>query len=197
MIVIGLTGSIGMGKSTTAQQFRACGVPTHDSDAAVHELMEPGTPAHQAILTAFPSVEDENGGIDRQALGKIVFADQNKKAALEAILHPAVRSLSEEFIKTCRFQGRKIAVLDIPLLFETGRNHDVDYTVCVTAPYFVQKRRVLARPGMNEQKFKSILQSQLPDAFKRCCSDFVINTASGKAQSLRDVKKIIARVLKK
>lgn len=196
MIVLGLTGSIGMGKTTIAGQFRQCGVPTHDADAAVHELMKPGGRAYAPIVALFPGVE-KNGAIDRQALGRIVFADAAKKKALESILHPMVRSLSDEFLKTCRFKGCKIAVLDIPLLFETGRDKDMDYVVCVTAPHFVQRRRVLARPGMTEEKFKSILQSQMPDAQKRCSSDFVINTAMGKAHSLREVKKVIARVLKK
>ncbi len=196
MIVLGLTGSIGMGKTTVAGQFRQCGVPTHDSDAAVHDLMKPSGAAYKPIVTLFPSVE-KDGAIDRQALGRIVFNDPDKKKALEAILHPMVRSLSDEFLRSCRFKGYKMALLDVPLLFETGGHRRVDYVVCVTAPKFVQKRRVLARPGMTEEKFNTILQNQLPDAVKRCCSDFVINTASGKAQSLRQVKKVIARVLKK
>ena len=195
MIVLGLTGSIGMGKSTIAKMFRKCGVPTHDADAAVHQLMQPDGKAFGAIAALFPSVI-KNGQIDRKALGNIVFSDPDKKQALEAILHPMVRSLTDEFIRKSRFEGRKAALLEIPLLFETNGENRVDYVICVSAPAFVQKRRVLARPNMTEEKFNSILQSQLPDALKRCCSDFIINTAQNKAQCMRDVKKIIARVLK-
>ena len=183
-----------MGKSTIAGMFRDYGVPTHDADHAVHDLMKPDGMAFPVIARIFPSVI-KNGEIDRQKLGAIVFKDEEKRRALEAILHPMVRSLSAEFVRKSRAAGYKLAVLDIPLLFETGAHRKVDYTVCVSAPHFIQKRRVLSRPGMTEEKFKSILQSQLPDALKRCWSDFTINTARSKALCRRDVKKIIARVV--
>ena len=183
-----------MGKSTIAGMFRHHGVPTHDSDQTVHDLMKPNGAAFPAIAHIFPEVIKDNE-IDRRALGALVFNSPKKKQALEAILHPMVRSLSNEFVRQNRFQGRRLIVLDIPLLFETGADRRVDYTVCVSAPYYIQKRRVMQRQGMTEEKLKSILQSQMPDAFKRCCSDFIINTARSKAQSMRDVKKIIARVI--
>ena len=193
MRVIGLTGSIGMGKSTIAEMFRENGVPTHDADEAVHYLMKPEGQAFPIISKVFPQAI-ENGEINRQKLGAIVFNDEKKRHILEAILHPMVRHISSEFVRKCRLAGFKLAVLDIPLLFETGAHHKVDYTVCATAPKFVQKRRVLSRKGMTLEKFNSILQSQLPDAVKRCCSDFIINTSRSKAQCRREVKKIIARV---
>jgi dephospho-CoA kinase len=196
MIVLGLTGSIGMGKSTVAKQFAACGVPYHDSDAEAHRLMQPDGKAFPAIQAIFPDVI-VNGKIDRQKLGAKIFEDPEKKKALEGILHPLIRSASDDFLKACQRQGRDMALLDIPLLFETGSQSRFDYIICATAPYTVQKKRVLARPGMSEEKFKSILQTQIPDAKKRCWSDFIINTAPGKAHSMRAVKKIIARVRKK
>jgi dephospho-CoA kinase len=194
MRVIGLTGSIGMGKSTIAEMFRENGVPTHDADESVHRLMKSDGAAFPTIAKVFPQVI-RGGEIDRQKLGTIVFNDEKKRRALEAIIHPLVRHLTSEFVRKSRNAGFKLAVLDIPLLFETGAHHKVDYTLCATAPKFIQKRRVLSREGMTEEKFNSILQSQLPDALKRCWSDFTINTARSKAQCRREVKKIIARVV--
>jgi dephospho-CoA kinase len=185
-----------MGKSTIAEMFRRSGVPVHDSDKTVHELMSPSGAAFAPIATIFPETI-ENGKINRQKLGAVIFNDVAKKDVLESILHPMVRQASDEFVKQNRHRGLKIVALDIPLLFETNGQNRVDYTICVSAPHFIQKRRVLARPNMTEEKFKTILQSQWSDALKRCCSDFIINTAHSKAQSMRDVKKIIARVLKK
>lgn len=184
-----------MGKSTVAQMFCENGVPTHDADESVHYLMRQDGAAFEPISRVFPQVISKQGEIDRRKLGAIVFEDEKKRRALEAILHPMVRSLCGEFVRKTRQAGFKIAVLDIPLLYETGAHHKVDFTVCASAPYFVQKRRVLSRTGMTEEKFKSILHSQLPDALKRCWSDYTINTARSKAHCRREVKKIIARVV--
>lgn len=182
-----------MGKTTIAEMFHRNGVPVHDADKAVHDLMAPNGEAFKSLSYLFPETI-EDGAINRQKLGALVFNNAAKKQALESVLHPLVRAKSDEFVKQHRLKGTKVVLLDIPLLFETGGQHRVDYTITVSAPYFIQRRRVLARANMTEKKFQSILQSQWPDALKRCCSDFVINTAQSKAQCLRDVKKIIARV---
>ncbi|MBU6235337.1 MAG: dephospho-CoA kinase [Alphaproteobacteria bacterium] len=195
MIVVGLTGSIGMGKSVMARQFRRLRVPVHESDAAVHKLLRKGGAAVKAVAKAFPQTL-VNGAIDRKKLGQIVFADDAARKKLEKILHPLVRADSSRFLKLCRAQGHKMAVLDIPLLFETHQEWRFDHILCVTAPHFVQKRRVLSRKGMTESRFQAVLALQLPDALKQRKSDTVVNTARGLRHSYAAAKKLKKRLLK-
>jgi len=178
-----------MGKSVLANQFRAFGVAVHDADKVVHELMQPNGAAFDKVASAFPFVIKDNK-IDRKALGKIVFHDAEKRSILEGIIHPLVRQSSNHFVAMCRKRRDKICVLDIPLLFETGRDLDMDEIICVTAPSWVQKRRVLSRKNMTEDKFKSIVKTQLPDYRKRLMSDHVVISANGKRHTLNTIKRI-------
>ena len=176
MIVLGLTGSIGMGKSTTAKMFREEGVPVHDSDEAVHRLYSGA--ATPLIEQAFPGTV-ENGVVDRAKLSGYVLGDSAAIKRLEAIVHPLVRADADAFLARNRDAGHKLAVLDIPLLFETGGRQRVDKVLVITAPGSVQRERVLARPGMTEEKLAAILARQVPDAEKRKLADFVIDTGEG------------------
>jgi dephospho-CoA kinase len=195
MIVIGLTGSIGMGKSETARMFAEQGVPVCESDAIVHRLYEKDGAAVAPVAAAFPDVRDD-GGIDREKLSRHLAANAEDFARLEAIVHPLVRAEQENFLKDARKRNVRIAVLDIPLLFETGRDRDVDRIVVVSAPAEVQRRRVLARPGMDEPKFAAILARQLPDAEKRARADFIVDSAHGFDLARRQVRDIIAALSK-
>ncbi|MCB1538320.1 MAG: dephospho-CoA kinase [Rhodospirillales bacterium] len=190
MIVAGLTGSIGMGKSVLASQLRRLGVPVHASDEAVHRLLARGGAAVPAIRALWPKTV-ENGAVDRKKLGVVVFSDPAARQRLESILHPLVRRESERFLREQRRKGMKIAVLDIPLLYETGQAGRFDHVICVTAPHFVQKRRVLSRKNMTEDRFNTILKLQIPDAIKRARADSVINTAHGYRGSLGTLKKVL------
>lgn len=196
MIVVGLTGSIGMGKSVLARQLRSLKVPVHESDAAVHKLLGPGGAAVTAVGKAFPKSR-KGRRIDRKILGEIVFEDPAARKKLEKILHPLVRRESNAFLKKCRQKGRKLAVLDIPLLFETHQESRFDHIICVTAPQFVQKRRVLSRKGMTPARLRAILKLQMSDAQKRKRADTVINTAHGYRSSLADVKRLLKRLCRK
>lgn len=190
MKVLGLTGSIGMGKSTAAQVFKTQGVPVHDADATVHELMEHDGAAYQAICDSFPGVANKRG-IDRQRLGDIVFAKPAALRQLEKILHPLVRKSKERFLSVASRRRQKLVVLDVPLLFETGGDRAC-YAVCVvTAPKFVQKARVLRRPGMTLEKFDQIVNKQMADAEKRRRADFIIQTGLGRLESLRTIRHIV------
>lgn len=192
MIILGLTGSIGMGKTTAARMLKIMGVPVHDSDAAVHRAMAPRGEAFEEIALTFPEAWDKKKGvIDRKKLGAIVFSDPAKRKALEDILHPAARVSQEIFIRQMRRAGKKIVCLDIPLLFETGAEARVDFTLCVTAPEEIQRRRVLSRSGMDEVKFEAIFNSQMPDSEKRARADFVVQTGMGYAHTFRTLRKII------
>ncbi len=193
MKVVGLTGSIGMGKSALARQIRTLKIPVHESDRAVHKLLGRGGKAVKPVAKRFPAAF-KNNAIDRRILGRIVFADAQARRDLEKILHPLVRADSREFIKLNRLKGRKIAVLDIPLLFETRQMRRFDHIICVTAPQFVQKRRVLSRPDMTESRLRAILKLQIPDAIKRRRADTVINTGAGYQSSLTAVKKLLKRL---
>jgi dephospho-CoA kinase len=188
--ILGLTGSIGMGKSTVARQFKQLGAVVSDADKVVHALMRPGSAAFDAIAHAFPDAVIE-GAVDRRALGKIVFENPAKLARLEAILHPQVRAFHHALARKLARWRQGLLVLEIPLLFESGADAMCDAVAVVTAPAYIQKQRVLARLGMTEQKFHQILLRQLSDAEKRVRADFIIQTGLGKAHSLRQVKQII------
>ncbi|MER9075574.1 dephospho-CoA kinase [Mesorhizobium sp. M0904] len=192
MIVLGLTGSIGMGKSTTAKMFAEAGVPVHDSDEAVHRLY--AGKAAPLVEAAFPGTT-RSGAVDRAALAERVLGDAPALKRLEAIIHPLVRADADAFLAENRAAGAPLAVLDIPLLFETGGGNRVDKVVVVTAPPEVQRARVLARPGMNEEKLASILARQVPDAEKRRRADFVIDTGQGFDAARAAVKAIIAELV--
>jgi dephospho-CoA kinase len=175
MIIVGLTGSIGMGKSTVAKMFAEEGAPGFDSDAAVHALYAPGGAAVAPVEAAFPGVT-KNGAIDREALSKRVVGNEAAIKQLEAIVHPLVRAAQMQFLQDNRDAGTEVVILDIPLLFEGNGAKFVDKTVVVSAPADVQRARVLARPGMSAEKFEAILARQMPDAEKRARADFVIDT---------------------
>ncbi|MER9442580.1 dephospho-CoA kinase [Mesorhizobium sp. M0340] len=192
MILLGLTGSIGMGKSTTAKMFAEAGVPVHDSDEAVHRLY--AGKAAPLVEAAFPGTT-RSGAVDRAALAERVLGDAPALKRLEAIIHPLVRADADAFLAENRAAGAPLAVLDIPLLFETGGGNRVDKVVVVTAPPEVQRARVLARPGMNEEKLASILARQVPDAEKRRRADFVIDTGQGFDAARAAVKAIIAELV--
>ncbi|TPK90349.1 dephospho-CoA kinase [Mesorhizobium sp. B2-4-12] len=191
MIVLGLTGSIGMGKSTTARIFAEAGVPVHDSDETVHRLY--AGKAAPLVEAAFPGTTSA-GGVDRAKLAARVLGDAAALKRLEAIIHPLVRADADTFLAKHRNAGESIAVLDIPLLFETGGRNRVDKVVVVTAPAEIQRQRVLARPGMTEEKLASILAKQVPDAEKRDMADFVIDTGQGLDAARDAVAAIIAEL---
>lgn len=193
MIVLGLTGSIGMGKSVLARQFRQLRIPVHEADAAVHRLLGPNGAAVAAVAKAFPATRARNA-IDRKKLGVIVFADAAARKKLEKILHPLVRADSAKFLKLHRARRSKIAVLDIPLLFETCQTRRCDHILCVTAPQFVQKRRVLSRKGMTESRLAAVRKLQMADAVKRSRADTVINTAHGYGRTLAAARKLAKRL---
>lgn len=189
MIVLGLTGSIGMGKSTTAKMFTDAGVPVHDSDEAVHRLY--AGQAAPLIEAAFPGTVKQ-GVVDRTELSRHVLGDAVALKKLEGIIHPLVRADADAFLERSRAAGAAIAVLDIPLLFETNGRGRVDKVVVVTAPADVQRQRVLARPGMTEQKFEAILAKQVPDAEKRKLADYIVDTGNGLEPARAAVDAIIA-----
>lgn len=190
MITIGLTGSIGMGKSETAKMFRALGVPVFDADAVVHVLQAKDGKAIPAIETAFPGVI-KDGALDRDALGKIVFADSAAKKKIEAIMHPLVAEERIAFFTKAEADGEPLVVLDIPLLFETGANKAVDKVVVVSAPAEVQRSRVLARRGMTAEKFEHILSIQTPDDDKRAGADYVVDSSRGLGYARTQVEAIV------
>ncbi len=193
--VIGLTGSIGMGKTTVTRMFMRQGVATCDSDAIVHALMGKNGKAVVAIAKLFPATLKDNA-IDRQALGKEVFGNKVKLAKLEAILHPLVQQEQRVFILRAKRLGKKIVLLDIPLLFETGAEKRCHSVVVVSAPAFIQRQRVMARPRMTEEKFQNIIARQMPDREKRRRSDIVIDTGLGKARSAVQVKQLMIKMRK-
>lgn len=190
MLLVGLTGSIGMGKSETAKMFASLGVPVYDADAAVHALYAPGGAAVEPIGAAFPGVI-RNGAVDRGELGKKVLGNTGELKRLEAIIHPLVGLSQLEFLQTSEKSGAHLVVLDIPLLFETGGETRVDVSVVVSAPADLQRQRVLARPGMTAEKFEAILSKQVPDAVKRKKADFIIDSSRGLEHAKADVKRII------
>lgn len=188
MIILGLTGSIGMGKSTTAEMFRRAGVALHDSDEAVHRLYAGA--AAPLIEAAFPGVV-VGGAVDRQLLSEQVIGKPEALKRLEQIIHPLVRRDADAFLDQQRRSGAAVAVLDIPLLFETGGRERVDRVVVVSAPADIQRQRVLARPGMTPDKFDAIQKRQTPDAEKRAKADYVVETGQGLESAEAMVRKIV------
>ena len=176
MIVLGLTGSIGMGKSTTAKLFAEAGVPVYDADAAVHLLYE--GEAAPAIEAAFPGTT-ENGRVDRDRLSARVVHDPAAMKKLEEIVHPMLGASRQKFLRDAERSGAPVAVVDIPLLFETGGEKRVNAVVVVTTTAELQRKRILARPNMTEEKLKAILVRQMPDAEKRKRAHFVVDTSHG------------------
>ena len=189
MIVLGLTGSIGMGKSTVASMFVDEGVPVFDADAVVHQLQGPGGALVAAIEREFSDTTGAQG-VNRTALGEAVLGDAQALARLEKIVHPAVADERESFLAL--HYDRPLVVLDVPLLFEAGGWKDVDKIAVVSAPGEVQRERVLARPGMTLERFAAILARQLPDAEKRARADFVIPTGGSIEQTRAAVRALIA-----
>ena len=188
MIKLGLTGSIGMGKSTTAALFREAGVPVLDSDAVVHALYAGA--AAPLIEAAFPGTT-QNGTVDRAALSTYVLQDDAAMKKLEGIVHPLVRAATMDFLTQAQKAGHRLVVLDVPLLFEVGRAQECDAIVVVSAPASVQSARVIARPGMTQEKFQAILARQYPDSEKRRRAHFIIETGHGLEPARRAVKDII------
>ncbi|MEO8925696.1 MAG: dephospho-CoA kinase [Caulobacteraceae bacterium] len=190
MIVIGLTGGVGMGKTTTAAMFAALGAPVYDADAEVRRLYAPGGAAVGPVEAAFPGVV-KDGGVDRALLGDRVLGDPATLASLNAIVWPLTGEARAAFLSRAEAAGAKIAVLDIPLLLETGGERAVDAVVVASAPAEVQRARVLARPGMSEVKFAALLAAQMSDEEKRARANFVVDTGAGLARARRDVDKIV------
>jgi dephospho-CoA kinase len=191
MFILGLTGSLGMGKSTTAGFFAEAGIPVHDADAVVHRLYE--GEAARAIEAAFPGTTTA-GKVDRIKLAARVLDDPAALRQLEAIVHPLVRAAEGRFLADARARDTKIVVLDIPLLLETESHHRVDAVVVVTAPSETQRRRVLERPGMTPDKLDALLARQMPDSEKRRHADFVVDTSQGFDAARARVKEILRAV---
>jgi len=191
MIVLGLTGSIGMGKSTTAAMFAGLGVPVHDADATVHDLYR--TDAVAPVAALFPEALAD-GVIDRKGLSAALARTPERFEELEAVIHPLVRAREKAFLDAQRRSGSPLVLLDIPLLFETGGAARVDKVVVVTCDPEIQRARVLARPGMTEEKFQLILSRQLPDAEKRRRADFLIDTGKGLEAARKQVEEIVEKL---
>jgi dephospho-CoA kinase len=191
MFILGLTGSLGMGKSATAKLFAEAGVPVYDADAAVHRLYE--GEATPLIEAAFPGTTT-GGKVDRDKLAQRVLGDSAAIKKLESIVHPLVAAAREKFLNEAERKGAKIAVLDIPLLFETGGEKRCDAVVVVSAPAAVQHARVFERAGMTEQKFAAILAKQMQDADKRARADFVVDTSQGFDAARAQVRDILDRI---
>lgn len=192
MIVAGLTGSIAMGKTETAKMFAARGIPVFDSDAAVHALYAPGGAAVEPLRQLVPDAIS-GGAVDRRKLAQLVQQDPSLLARIEAVVHPLVKERQIAFL-TQAARVSDMAVLDIPLLFETRRDRDVDVVIVVSANADLQRERALARPGMTAQKLDFILSRQVPDAEKRKRADFVIDTSSSLVVTAREVDKVIAAI---
>lgn len=191
MILIGLTGSIGMGKSTTAAMFRDAGVPVYDADAAVRDLYDTGGAAVGPVGEAFPGVV-KDGRVDREALREAVLGKPDELKRLNAIVHPLVGRDRVGFFAKAEADGANMVVLDIPLLFETGGHANVDAVVVASAPAEMQRERVLARPGMTPERLDAILAQQMADAEKRARAHFVVDTSSGLGPARQQVAEIIA-----
>lgn len=191
MLVLGLTGSLGMGKSTTAAFFAEAGIPVHDADAAVHRLY--AGEAAAPIEAAFPGTTVA-GVVDREKLARRVLGDAEALKRLESIVHPLVRREEERFLSAAAAAGAAVAVLDIPLLFETGGDRRCDATVVVSAPEEVRHARAMQREGMTEEKFQAIIAKQMPDSEKRRRADFVVDTSQGFDSARAQVRAILQKV---
>lgn len=194
MIILGLTGSIGMGKSTTAALFAEEGVPVFDADAAVARMYQPGGEAVPLIERAFPGCTSETAGVDRAKLTAALQADPSKFETLNAIVHPLVGNARRRFFSEAEQAKAPLVVLDVPLLFETGQHDQVHHVVVVSAPEAVQRERVLARPGMSVEKFEAILARQTPDADKRSQADHVIDTSQGIEHARDQVRALLVEL---
>ncbi|MGE0211692.1 MAG: dephospho-CoA kinase [Parvibaculaceae bacterium] len=194
MRTVGLTGSIAMGKSETAKMFRRLGVPVLDADAVVHALYAKGGEAVPLIAARFPDAVVD-AAVDRQRLSSVVVGDEQAMRDLEGIVHPLVRAREKEFLEHARKEGRRLVLLDIPLLYETGRDGEMDAVVVVTAPEPVQIERALKRPGMTREKLSAILARQLPDSEKRRRAHHVIDTGAGFDQAFEQVRAVVDALL--
>lgn len=190
MKIIGLTGSIAMGKSTVAIMLRRMGIPLFDADRVVHELIKPKGAALPLVQQAFPQMV-EDGILDRMAMAQLIFNDVAAKKRLENILHPLVAAARDRFLDHARRQRKRMVILDIPLLFENGLEKICDAVIVVSAPNFVQKARALARPGMSAEKLSLILAQQWPDWKKKRQADYVLHNGLGKAHTWRQLKRLI------
>ena len=195
MIILGLTGGIGMGKSTAAAAFRRARIPVFDADAAVHRMQARGGRAIRAIAAAFPGTV-RDGEVDRPALRQAVLGRPEALTRLEGILHPMVREEERAFVARARRRGSRVVVLDIPLLLETGGDQRVDRIVVVSAPRDVQMHRIRARRRMSDADIRSVIKRQMPDAEKRRRADVVIRTGLSRHESLKSLSRLIAEVLK-
>jgi dephospho-CoA kinase len=191
VIVVGLTGSIGMGKSTAAATLRRMRIALFDADQVVHRLLAPSGGAVARVEAAFPGSRGEDGGIDRGRLGRLAFGDPQALARLERILHPMVAEAEKRFVARARAHGERLVVLDIPLLYESRGAARCDYVIVVSAPALIQRQRVMRRPGMTEARFAAILRQQMPDAEKRRRADFVVPTGLDRGFSRRRLRAII------
>jgi dephospho-CoA kinase len=190
VIIVGLTGSIGMGKSNAAHVLRRLGVPVHDADAAVHKLLGPGGRAVAKVAELFPRALSGNR-IDRKVLGDLVFGDTPALRRLEGILHPLVRQSSRAFVAAAARRRLPVVVLDIPLLYESRGEKSVDLVIVVSASKQVQRQRVMARAGMTEEKFRAILARQVPDVEKRRRADYVVLTGGHRGETYRQLRRIV------
>ena len=195
-LIVGLTGSIGMGKTETARMFARLGIPVYDADAAVHRLYEEGGAAVPEIAKQWPEFV-RDGRVDRTALAAEVTAGRVTLKSLEAIVHPLVAREQQAFMERARSSGAEMVVLDIPLLFEAGGHARVDAIVVVSAPAQIQRERVLARPGMTPEKLDHILDRQMPDAEKRAKAHFVVETDKGLEHAFEQVKAVVAELSKR
>ncbi|MCZ6858946.1 MAG: dephospho-CoA kinase [Alphaproteobacteria bacterium] len=191
MVILGLTGSIGMGKSTAGQMLQRLGVTLYDADAAVHRLFVKGGAAVAPVGAVFPGVIT-NGAVDRTKLGKEVFGDAPALARLEAIVHPLVREAQLSFLRAGARRNLTTVALDIPLLFETGGERNCDASILISAPRYLQEARVMSRPGMTRARFEDILRRQMPDAEKRRRADYVVLSGLDKGRTLRQLRVIVA-----
>ena len=190
MIVLGVTGSIAMGKSTVTAMLSHLKNPIHDADKTVHDLMDVNGKAYNKIAKNFPG-SVEISGVNRIKLGREVFGDPEKLKQLENILHPLVREARDKFVRRQNRQKSRLVILDVPLLYETGGNTHCDKILVVSAPYFIQRQRALARQGMTQRKFHDILKRQMPDQEKRKRADFIVPTGLGKAYTYRVLKRLM------
>ncbi len=191
MKVLGITGSVGMGKTTAAKAFARAGYPVFDADAAVHDLLANDKQTIAAVRRTFPGAI-ERGAIDRKALGALVFASPAALARLEKVLHARVRARQRQFVRDARRGGATLAVVDVPLLFETGGDKEVDAVLVVSAPAAVQRARVLARRGMTPARFKAMRARQWSDRDKRRHATYVVDTGAGRAMMVRQIRAILA-----